>query len=105
MNVAIKDYGVIAGTVAATSAIEATLHASNGATQAVGNAILPPGTEGASTLAKIKQTTNTADFGTKLGLGLVELNKRSALMGAHAAEGMSIDLASAGAVSAVDTAI
>lgn len=105
MNVAVKDYGVIAGTIAATTALEGALQASNGVTQAVGNAILPPGSEGASTLAKIKQTTNTTDFGAKLSLGLVELQKRNALMGTHAAEAMSIDLASAGAVAAVDTTI
>lgn len=103
-SVGIKDYGTIAGTIAATSALQAAMAQTNATTQAVGNAIVPPGTEGASVLARTKQVSNTNDFATKLGLGIVELDKRNAIMAKHSAETAAIDAAGAGSISSVPAA-
>ncbi|MGP9760832.1 hypothetical protein [Corynebacterium sp. AOP12-C2-36] len=100
--VGIQSYAAVAGTTAATSAIQATMGGVTMATTAVANAILPPGSEGASMLATLSNKTNTNDFNAKFGVGLVEMQKRNAVVATHSAENAAADMAGVASLGAVN---
>lgn len=101
MAIGIRDYGTVAGTIAATSALQAQMAATTAVTEQIGNAILPPGMEGASALSTVQQHASNADFGTKLRVGIEELMKRNGVMGLHSEAVAADDLAGALGVQSV----
>lgn len=101
----IHDYATIAGTIAATSALQTQMQVTNAATMAVGNSILPPGVEAASALADVGQKTSNMDFGTKLSAGVTELMRRGGVMGTHTAQMATTDAAGAAGFAAINTAL
>lgn len=97
MTVGIASYGALAGSTAATNALQAQVSATNAATTAVGSAVLPPGLDSASAFATGNQIASTQQFGAMIQLGVVELQKRNAVLTANAAENSLNDAASAAA--------
>jgi hypothetical protein len=101
----IQSYSAVAGTTAATTALQGTMNVISSAMTAAVDATLPPGSEGASLLATMNNKTNANDYHAKFSLGVTELQKRNGVVTRHSLSTASADDAAAAAVNGVSTAV
>lgn len=100
-TIGINDYATVGGAIAATSALEGQMAATQAITKAIGDMIPPPGSEGASFVSAASQLASNSDFSMKLIAGVAELSGRNGLMGLHSAKVAATDAAGAAALAGI----
>lgn len=100
----ISDFGAVTGTVAATNMLQGGLSLVSAATAAGASAIMPPGSEGASLFASVKQKSNVVGFIESLEKGLAEMTMRNQVVTYATNDLMTVDVLNAAVTQSVDAA-